>query len=912
MNLYVNGNLAQTFSLNATGGWNQWAEETHSITVTAGFNTFVLAADAGSVGPNVDEMTLQICTGNEICGNGIDDDGDNLIDSADPDCATPCTVTGQSIAANNGTDNAGSGLGIPDGNAAALYDATDQLVIDLGQTIPSGTTYTVTWKRKNYGTAGTADMIVEESADNNTWTTNGTAPSTDSQTSFVDADLVAAGDTRYIRISPATGSGDDFDFDAIVSSLNGNCLEICNNNIDDDGDGNVDCEDDDCPCSATCPDEDGDGLLTVCRRNSANELGTTQTVTVEAWATTQGPFDYCGTCADYITVNNGDWNSSSTWRNGNVPPLSISGKMVRIVHNVDVTSGNITLDGGTQMTVDGSILDLVGDQFDLNVKSATVNISNGATVIVGDDLKMNNNNANIQVSGNSTLEARKRMAHTWGSVSLHNSTLLAGAGLGASRSFPEDYDKAIHIRNNAEIIGVNSSVILHHTLLMDGGTFDLTGSCVRARLHWDNRTGTADIKDSKIEIAGNFINENGSHTTFNNSYLYLSDDSPFDHGNILSTGPVTGQLNALYVPSGDANVQNWNVTTSKACVTGSSNIPGSNDCQIDYVAEFGQVSCFDVEPISGQRVNLLKVHTGEFKGTNTPILNDEVTIPAGNNRQMIVVGFFERNHCGNCPSGTNYSGLGDNFANGSDANGEASHTLNFRVAGTGATQTKANQTSDSFGNHHSARNMYFNPQSSWEDELEDYHKAIYSNEIYFTVFNESEINSILGGASSGDITVTLPNYNGASHNADDAILQVYIFENIDQSATGVALTGKIDEGHDFFPVDHIYNIPNLQDGFEPNEPTDGILAIGFSPIKNDFTTMPNYATIGRNDGSYKNTAAGSTNHGEADEITINGMFRHGPATGTIDSVTMQQEGINPSSVDPLGGVVLVFTLESID
>ena len=132
------------------------------------------------------------------------------------------------------------------------------------------------------------------------------------------------------------------------------------------------------------------------------------------------------------------------------------------------------------------------------------------------------------------------------------------------------------------------------------------------------------------------------------------------------------------------------------------------------------------------------------------------------------------------------------------------------MTGPGATRTKANEINDSFGNYHSARNMYFNPQNSWEEELEDYHKAIYSNEVYFAVFDESRINAILGGASSGDITVNYQNLNGASHAGDDAILQVYIFENVAQTETGVALTGKIDEGHDFFPC-LLYTSPSPRD-----------------------------------------------------------------------------------------------------
>ena len=420
-------------------------------------------------------------------------------------------------------------------------------------------------------------------------------------------------------------------------------------------------------------------------------------------------------------------------------------------------------------------------------------------------------------------------------------------------------------------------------------------------------------------MAGNFINESGSNTNFNNSYLYLSDAIPFDDGNILGSGNVNGQLNALYVPSGYADVQNWNASILNACVseTSGNDIPGTNDCQVDYIAEFGEVACFDVEPMPGnQMVNLLNHESILASGTTTPKISN-FNIPSGNNRQLIVVGFFERNHCGNCPSGTNYNGLGDNYANGSDAIGEAGHTLNFRVAGS-TTKIKANKTNDSFGNYHSARNMFFHPQNNWEDELEDYHKAIYSNELYFTIYNESEIDNLLGGANNGEVTIDFQNLNNGSHAGDDAILQVFLFENVAQTENGVALTGKKDEGHDFFPVDHIYQIDNLQDGYEANELTDGILAIGYSPINNDFTNMPGYVGFAGLRGNLKNTEKGSTNHGEStingksDKVTTKGMFRRGPVSGIIDHITMHQEGINPSSENPLGGVVIVFTLESVE
>ena len=148
---------------------------------------------------------------------------------------------------------------------------------------------------------------------------------------------------------------------------------------------------------------------------------------------------------------------------------------------------------------DGVILDLVGDQFDLSLKNdATVTIRNGATLLVGDDLKMTSSAANVFVSGNSTLEARKRVAHDAGTLSFNNSTFIAGQALGIGRDPADPYEKAIHVKNSAEIISVNSTLYIHNTLLMDGGTLDLDNSCAIFGVHWDNRNGTMNVDNSKI------------------------------------------------------------------------------------------------------------------------------------------------------------------------------------------------------------------------------------------------------------------------------------------------------------------------------------------------------------------------------------------------------------------------------
>ncbi|MGE0589650.1 MAG: hypothetical protein AB7O48_13825, partial [Cyclobacteriaceae bacterium] len=58
----------------------------------------------------------------ELCGNGIDDDGDGLIDAADPDCTNPFNWPVSTEVCNDGVDNDGDGL-----NNAADPDCTNQV-----------------------------------------------------------------------------------------------------------------------------------------------------------------------------------------------------------------------------------------------------------------------------------------------------------------------------------------------------------------------------------------------------------------------------------------------------------------------------------------------------------------------------------------------------------------------------------------------------------------------------------------------------------------------------------------------------------------------------------------------------------------------------------------------------------------
>ena len=178
----------------------------------------------------------------ENCTNGIDDDGDGLVDCADPDCEGSSYAI--SVVQDIGVTNETNALGAPDGAFAQIYDSGDRLTLDFGSILPAGSTYGVVWRRKtSYSGSTPADIRIEESTDNSNFTFNSFEPSTTSEI-FITTPVVAENDFRYLRFRERTGSFDDFDLDAVIIQL---CPpEICGNGVDNDGDGKIDCDDESC------------------------------------------------------------------------------------------------------------------------------------------------------------------------------------------------------------------------------------------------------------------------------------------------------------------------------------------------------------------------------------------------------------------------------------------------------------------------------------------------------------------------------------------------------------------------------------------------------------------------------------------------------------------------------------------
>ena len=186
----------------------------------------------------------------EICDNGIDDDGDGLVDCADSDC----NLTGNSdaVTSQTGVTNPNNALGAPDNIQAELWDTGDQIVLDLTDELPTGSDYTIRW-RKDPGTSADPDITVEESSNGSTWNAATGSPFVFSNTTYFDQTITASVNTRYLRFT--TNNIYNLDLDAIsydIACLNS---ETCDNGTDDDGDGLIDCLDGDCsPVANAGPD----------------------------------------------------------------------------------------------------------------------------------------------------------------------------------------------------------------------------------------------------------------------------------------------------------------------------------------------------------------------------------------------------------------------------------------------------------------------------------------------------------------------------------------------------------------------------------------------------------------------------------------------------------------------------------
>ncbi len=211
------------------------------------------------------------CLPPEICGNGVDDDGDSKIDCADVQCSGTATCVGSDCVVNADFGQLGRGAQVVQPFDTAL--ATDDNAPSCGGDGPE-----VVYA---FSLSSPANVVValEQSGDHVLAVTGEAGPGSwcdSAELRCVDpggsgrsvrTTLVGLPAARYFVLVD-TVSGDRTGLGTVSLSVHDPLQELCDDQVDDDGDGLTDCADPDCFAHPLCLpeslchddlDNDGDG-----------------------------------------------------------------------------------------------------------------------------------------------------------------------------------------------------------------------------------------------------------------------------------------------------------------------------------------------------------------------------------------------------------------------------------------------------------------------------------------------------------------------------------------------------------------------------------------------------------------------------------------------------------------------------
>jgi uncharacterized repeat protein (TIGR01451 family) len=307
------------------------------------------------------------------------------------------------------------------------------------------------------------------------------------------------------------------------------------------------------------------------------------------------------------------------------------------------------------------------------------------------------------------------------------------------------------------------------------------------------------------------------------------------------------------------------------------------------------------QPASALQVQHLNTQTATATGagaSGTPSIAS-FNIPAGKDRVLFIWPTFERDHCspadvaaGFC-SGANTlgTGLGDNYPEprtGRPPATTSNNQLTARVVGAGGTINKQNALV--IGGTPSGDTRFLNISNSPTGSPAG--TATFSISSFHIVLFESEINTLLGGAASGTVSITLPDTVAPTNAGDDAMLIASVFQNVEQTvngfvrnatATAQAVAG-VDPAGNFTMTVAAYDA-----GQVPLSPNDGKLVMATNSSTEGFVAPTGYtalATFSTNNaaGAFDTPLGGLTN--EPNGVSGGAYFTNGGATpGSTYSIT---------------------------
>jgi uncharacterized repeat protein (TIGR01451 family) len=327
-------------------------------------------------------------------------------------------------------------------------------------------------------------------------------------------------------------------------------------------------------------------------------------------------------------------------------------------------------------------------------------------------------------------------------------------------------------------------------------------------------------------------------------------------------------------------------------------------------------------PVQAAQVQHLNTQTATATGAGAAGIPTiaTFTIPSGKNRVLFIWASFERDHCSPADSAANLcvngntagTGLGDNWPEprtGTPPATTSNNQLTARVIGPGGTINKQNAlvvggtpsgdtrfiTISNSPNPSPAGTAYFS--------LNSFHIALFENEI----------NTLLGGAASGTVAISLPDVVGPSNAGDDSILIASVFQNVEQTVTGFVrnATGSVQVAAGVEPAGNYIITPTAYDvGQVPDEADDGKLVMGLNATTAGFVLPAGHVALATpsttNAAGTWDTPAGNLNN-EPNGASSGAYFRNGGATPN-SSYTLQSAGTAAPAV--YGGTNASFLLES--
>jgi len=327
------------------------------------------------------------------------------------------------------------------------------------------------------------------------------------------------------------------------------------------------------------------------------------------------------------------------------------------------------------------------------------------------------------------------------------------------------------------------------------------------------------------------------------------------------------------------------------------------------------------QPAHAAQVQHLNTQTTTGTGagaTGTPTLVN-VNIPSGKNRALFVWATFERDHCspadgtgGLCTSAnTAGTGLGDNWPEpriGTPPATTSNNQIIARVTGPGGSIDKRNALV--IGGTPSGDTRFITISTS--PNTSPAGTAFYSLSSFHIVLFENEIDTLLGGAASGTVTIAFPDVNTPTNAGDDALISASVFQNVEQTPTGfvrnATATAQVTAGT---PGNYALAPAAYDAGQAPDEADDGKLVTGASSTTQGFATPAGHVALvgalatANNNGTY-DTPNGNLNN-EPNGVSGGVFFRNGGATpGSLYTLNSAA----PATPLVYGGTNASFLLES--